>query len=58
MYTVELIYSDRMTVLACVETESMADLFMIARGWLMESRAVKVKIVNSKGNLIMIYTKQ
>lgn len=58
MYTVELIYSDRMTVLASVETESMADLFMIARGWLMESRAVKVKIVNSKGNLIMIYTKQ
>lgn len=58
MYTVELIYSDRMTVLASVETESMEDLFMIARGWLMESRAVKVKIVNSKGNLIMIYTKQ
>lgn len=58
MYTVELIYSDRMTVLASVETESMADLFMIARGWLMESSAVKVKIVNSKGNLIMIYTKQ
>lgn len=58
MYTVELVYSDRKTVLASVETESMADLFMIARGWLMESRAVKVKIVNSKGNLIMIYTKQ
>lgn len=58
MYTIELFYSDRKTVLASVETESMADLFMIARGWLMESRAVKVKIVDSKGNLLMIYTKQ
>ena len=57
MYTVELVYSDRKTVLASVETESMADLFMIARGWLMESMAVKVKTVDSRGNLLMIYEK-
>lgn len=55
MFTIELIYKDESSVFAKVKTESYADLFMIARGWLMCSSAYKVVVRNKDGNNIISY---
>ena len=55
MFTIELIYKDEDSVFAKVKTESDADLFMIARGWLMCSNAYKVVVWNEDGLNIISY---
>lgn len=57
MYTIELIYKDDSSSLASVSCESNADLFMIARGWLMCSSAKRVTIRNEEGFELMSYKK-
>ena len=57
MYTVELVYEDEKSAFAGVSCESNADLFMIARGWLMSSLAKRVTIWNEEGFDIMTYVK-
>lgn len=55
MFTIELIYNDENSVFAEVKTESNADLFMIARGWLMCSSAYKVVVWDEDGFDIISY---
>lgn len=57
MYTVELFYNDEKSAFASVSCESNADLFMIARGWLMSSLAKRVTVWNEEGFEIMSYVK-
>lgn len=57
MYTIELIYDDNSSSNASVSCESYADLFMIARGWLICSSAQSVTIRNKDGFNIMSYKK-
>ena len=57
MFTIELIYDDNSSSYASVSCESFADLFMIARGWLICSSAQSVTIRNKDGFNIMSYKK-
>lgn len=58
MNTIELVYDDEKSTFASVACESTADLFMIARGWLMTSFAKRVTVWNEDGFDIMSYVKQ
>lgn len=55
--TIELVYNDHKSSFVEVYSESDADLFMIARGWLMCSSASRITIWNEEGFDIMSYTK-
>ena len=57
MFTIELIYNDDSSSIASVSCESYADLFMIARSWLICSSAQSVTIRNKDGFHIISYKK-
>lgn len=57
-YHVSLLYSDESESWIEMKAESLADVMMAARGWLMVSLAYKVIIYDEEGFAIESYVKQ